>query len=152
MHVRNKLTTQIIATWILRSSSSGELDVAKNGGCGLDAKDVTTPLCTISEGEYSVSSVIQTSIIQTSIIWHLYYPTPLLSECKISEATPTYEGHMGLGDCEILWNGVFQLSKESMQSAENVIKEKLNICKLMATDRSYVEHYGSRRLTAVAKS
>ena len=82
---------------------------------------------------------------------NLNYPTPRLSECKISEATPTYESHMGLGDCEILQNGVFKSSK-AMQSAENVIEEKLNICKLMATDRSYAEHYGSRRLTAVTKS
>ena len=30
-------------------------------------------------------------------------------------------------------------------------EEKLGICKLMATDRSYMECYGSRRLTTVTK-
>ena len=64
VHVRNKLTPQIIATWIL-CSSSGELDVAKNGGCGLDAKDVTTPLRTISEHpRLSKPQLSDTSIIR----------------------------------------------------------------------------------------
>ena len=39
------------ASTVKYGNSSSELDVAKNGGCGLDAKDVTTALCTISEGE-----------------------------------------------------------------------------------------------------
>ena len=41
-----------------------------------------------------------------------------------------------------------------MQSAKNVliIEGKLDICKLMATDRSYTERYRSRLSTTVAKS
>ena len=43
---------------------------------------------------------------------------------------------------------------KAVWSAENVliIKEKLDICKLMAIDRSYMEHYGSGQSTTVAKS
>ena len=67
--------------------------------------------------------------------------------------THIYESHVGFGDCEILQNGVFQSSKAT-QSAENVliIKEKLDICKLMATDGSYTEHYRSRQSTIIARS
>ena len=52
----------------------------------------------------------------------------------------------GFGDYEILQNGVFQLSTAT-RGAENIliIEEKLD--ELMATDRSYTEHYRSRRST-----
>ena len=39
----------------------------------------------LSQYQYSTTSVIQTSIIR-----HLNYPTSQLSECKISQATPTF--------------------------------------------------------------
>ena len=92
---------------------------------------------------YSASSVIQTSIIQ-----RLNY-----LDVKFHKPHPHYKSHVGLGDCKILWNGVFQSSKAT-HSAENVliIKEKLDICRLMVTDRFYTEHYGSRQSTTVAKS
>ena len=88
------------------------------------------------------------SVIRTLIIRHLDYPN-----AKFHKPHLHYKSHMGLGDYKILQKFIFQLSK-AMQSAENVliIEEKLGICKLMATDRSYTEHYGSRRLTTVAKS
>ena len=88
------------------------------------------------------------SIIQTSIIWRLNYP-----DAKFHKPHPHYKSHVGLGDCKILQNGVFQSSKAT-RSAENIliIKEKLDICRLMVTDRFYTEHYGSRRSTTVAKS
>ena len=92
---------------------------------------------------YSASSVIRTSNIR-----HLNDPN-----AKFHKPHPHYESHMGLGDCEILQNGIFQLS-EATRSAENVliIKEKLDSCKFLATDRSYKEHYGSRGSTTVTKS
>ena len=63
---------------------------------------------------------------------------------NLSSHTHIYKGHVQ--------NGVFQLLKAT-RSAENVliIEEKLDICKLMATDKSYTERYRSRRSTIVAK-
>ena len=75
------------------------------------------------------------------------YPNTRLSECKISQATPTLRKPRGSWR---LQKGIF-LSSKATRSAENVLII-LNICKFMATDRSYTKHCGSRRLTTVAKS
>ena len=73
---------------------------------------------------------------------NLNYLTPQLSKCKILQATPTFTKATSFGDCKILQNGIFQSSKVTW-SAENlsIIEEKLDICKLNATDGSYTEHY-----------
>ena len=100
-----------------------------------------------------------TLIIRTLIIWHLdylnlEYLTPWLSECKISQATPTFTKAMwvvAIAKYCKKWH--FPIVK-AMQSAENVlnIKEKLDIHKLMpATDRSYTKCYRSRQSTIVAR-
>ena len=87
-----------------------------------------------------------TLVIRTSIIWHLDYPN-----------TKFHKPHNSQKPCGSwrLWylaKCCFPIVKVT-QSAENVliIEEKLGICKLMTTDRSYTERYGSRRSTTVAK-
>ena len=58
---------------------------------------------------------------------------------------------MGRGNCKILQNGVFQSSKQC-GVPKLYTKEKLDICNLMATDRSYTERYQSEWSTIVTKS
>ena len=88
-------------------------------------------------------------VLHTSTV-HPRLSEPRLSKHNISQATPTLRMPRGSWRFQILQNDIFQ-SPKAMLSAENV-GEKLDICKLMAKDRSYMEHYRSRRLTAVAKS
>ena len=51
----------------------------------------------------------------------LGYPNLDYPNTKFRKPHPHYEGHVGLGDCEILQNGVFQSSK-AMWSAENILR------------------------------
>ena len=83
---------------------------------------------------YSASSVIQTSIIR-----HLDHPNAKF-----------IKPHPHLRKPHAKW--CFPIVKAT-RSAENVliIEEKLDICKLMATDKSYTECYGSRRSTTAIR-
>ena len=83
---------------------------------------------------------------------NLNYPTPQLSECKI------HKPHSHLWKpCRSwqLWNPAkwHFLTVKAMPSAKNIliIEEKLDIYKLMATNRFYMECYGIRRSTIVKK-
>ena len=71
---------------------------------------------------------------------------------KFTSHTHIYKTQVGRGDCRMLQKLCFPIVKAT-RSAENamIIEEKLDICKLMPTDGSYTEHYGSRRSTTVTK-
>ena len=85
--------------------------------------------------------------IQLLIIWHLDYqnakfhkPHPYLQKPRESWWLRNLAK----------WHPIVKTTR----STKNVliIEEKLGICKLMATDRSYTKCYGSRRSTAVTET
>ena len=94
-----------------------------------------------------VQCILKWLVIRTSIIWHLDYPNT-----KFHKPHPHLQKPCGSWRLRYLTKCCFPIVKVT-RSAENVliIEEKLDICKLMTTDRSYTERYGSRWSTTVTK-
>ena len=92
---------------------------------------------------YSASSVIRTLIIR-----HLDYPN-----AKFHKLHPHYESHVGLGNCEILQNGVFQSSKAT-RSAKSVSTSVVlcigSICSQELANTQLL--FDNQRSTTVTKS
>ena len=96
---------------------------------------------------WSTVHIEMTLVIRTSIIWHLDYPNT-----KFHKPHPHLQKPCGSWQLRYLAKCCFPIVKVT-RSAENVLitEEKLDICKLMTTDRSYTERYGSRWSTTVAR-